>query len=70
MPIYEYRCPKCGHEFEKLVPITTDPKDVDCPKCAREGVEKKMSLFGTSGGDTWSSVSSAAASPCGPTGST
>jgi len=24
MPIYEFRCPYCGHEFDKLVPYGTD----------------------------------------------
>lgn len=70
MPIYEYRCPKCGHEFEKLVAMSAKAEDITCPKCAQRGVEKKMSLFGASGGDAWGGMSSAAASSCGPTGST
>jgi putative FmdB family regulatory protein len=28
MPVYEYRCPTCGHEFEKLAKVG-DPN----PKC-------------------------------------
>ncbi len=70
MPIYEYRCPKCGHEFEKLVAMSAKPEDIACPNCAQKGVEKKVSLFGTSGGDTWSGFSGATAPSCGPTGST
>ncbi|MBI2073996.1 MAG: zinc ribbon domain-containing protein [Gemmatimonadetes bacterium] len=32
MPTYQYRCPSCGHEFEKFEKITakTRPK---CPQC-------------------------------------
>ena len=32
MPTYGYRCPKCGHEFDKFQKITdrTRPR---CPKC-------------------------------------
>ncbi len=32
MPTYEYRCPSCGHAFEKIekISVTTRPK---CPKC-------------------------------------
>jgi putative FmdB family regulatory protein len=32
MPTYAYRCPNCGHEFEKFQKITdrTRPR---CPKC-------------------------------------
>jgi putative FmdB family regulatory protein len=34
MPTYVYRCPKCGHEFEKFHKITakTRPK---CPRCGQ-----------------------------------
>ena len=44
MPFYEYRCPKCGNEFEALVPTMRSP----APRCARCGshVRKKPSVFG------------------------
>lgn len=32
MPTYGYRCPKCGHEFEKLQKIT-DESRARCPEC-------------------------------------
>lgn len=32
MPIYEYRCLKCGHQFEKLQNITDHPVK-RCEKC-------------------------------------
>ncbi|MHB0866834.1 MAG: FmdB family zinc ribbon protein [Thermoleophilia bacterium] len=32
MPIYEYRCLKCGHQFEKLQNITAQPVR-RCEKC-------------------------------------
>lgn len=32
MPIYEYRCLKCGHQFEKLQNITDRPAG-RCEKC-------------------------------------
>ena len=47
MPIYEYRCGKCGAEFEKLVMSST--ANVDCPKCSSRKVQKKLSVFGMSG---------------------
>lgn len=41
MPIYEYACRSCGHEFEAILK-TTDPAP-PCPKC--DGApEKKVSL--------------------------
>lgn len=32
MPTYEYRCPKCRHEFEKLQRMSEKPVS-KCPKC-------------------------------------
>ncbi len=42
MPIYEYACPACGHEFEKILKVN-DPAP-PCPSCASVDVQKKMSL--------------------------
>lgn len=41
MPIYEYKCSKCAHEFEKLVRHNEVPA---CPKCEASEVEKLVSL--------------------------
>jgi putative FmdB family regulatory protein len=30
MPIYEYRCPKCGHQFEKIVRFSEAEKPQPC----------------------------------------
>jgi putative FmdB family regulatory protein len=32
MPTYEYRCPKCGHQFEVFQKITDRPVS-KCPEC-------------------------------------
>jgi len=32
MPLYEYKCAKCGHRFEKIVKFS-DPPIKKCPKC-------------------------------------
>jgi putative FmdB family regulatory protein len=42
MPIYEYICDRCGHEFEEMQRITDDPLD-SCPKCARRSVHRLIS---------------------------
>jgi len=42
MPLYEYRCEKCQHVFERLVLGEADP--VDCPQCGG-GVHKILSAF-------------------------
>ncbi|MFW5775101.1 MAG: FmdB family zinc ribbon protein [Chitinivibrionales bacterium] len=45
MPIYEYRCKKCGNSFEELV--ARDPgKPLPCPSCKSEETEKLMSAVG------------------------
>lgn len=43
MPIYEYRCPDCGHEFEIIQSFRDDPI-TDCPSCEGAQVKKKISL--------------------------
>ena len=41
MPIYEYECPSCGHEFEKIQKFS-DPEVKKCPECGLR-VRKKIS---------------------------
>ncbi len=45
MPIYEYRCQACGHEFEKLQKIS-DPVITECPECHQSEVKKLISAAG------------------------
>ena len=42
MPIYEYACEKCGHEFEREQRITDDPVKT-CPECRSRKVKKLIS---------------------------
>ncbi len=42
MPIFEYRCGKCGHEFETLISSSSKP---ECPKCGSSKLDKKLSVF-------------------------
>jgi putative FmdB family regulatory protein len=41
MPIYEYTCTGCGHQFETLVLAGTVPA---CPSCKSEALEKRISM--------------------------
>ena len=43
MPIYEYRCGKCGSEFEQFRRIGDGDDDLKCPKCGLEKPERKLS---------------------------
>lgn len=35
MPLYEYRCKKCGHQFEKIQSFSA-PDEQECPVCKGE----------------------------------
>lgn len=41
MPLYEYRCKNCGHQFEKIQSFSA-PEEKECPVCQSE-VEKLLS---------------------------
>lgn len=45
MPIYEYVCSDCGHEFEKLQKLSDAPLR-DCPDCEKQSLKKKISAPG------------------------
>ncbi|HYW75502.1 MAG TPA: zinc ribbon domain-containing protein [Gammaproteobacteria bacterium] len=41
MPIYEFRCAKCGHEFESLQKMS-DPDPETCPECGAAGSVSRL----------------------------
>ncbi len=45
MPIYEYQCESCGHQFEKLQKIS-DERLTDCPDCSKPELKKMISAAG------------------------
>ncbi len=45
MPIYEYECQSCQHEFEALQKIS-DAALTDCPECQESALKKKISAAG------------------------
>ena len=42
MPLYEYGCKTCAHQFELLVRSTEVPA---CPSCHGTALERKLSVF-------------------------
>jgi putative FmdB family regulatory protein len=46
MPLFEYQCKTCGHQFEALVVGSRTPA---CPRCKSEEPEKQHSTFGLGG---------------------
>ena len=45
MPIYEYRCRKCGERFEVTAHLAERDKLAVCPKCHGKKVELVISSF-------------------------
>jgi len=43
MPIYEFRCTRCGAILEVLLPAGQVP--AKCPKCGATELERKVSTF-------------------------
>lgn len=45
MPIYEYRCQSCGHEFETMQKMS-EARLTDCPECGKAELKKLVSAVG------------------------
>ena len=41
MPLYEYACKKCEHEFEALV---FRGEEAECPECQSHNLERRLSV--------------------------
>ena len=42
MPIYEYKCSKCEHQFEVIQRFSDNPVE-SCPECNEKPVKKLVS---------------------------
>ena len=45
MPMYEYRCQKCGKCYEMLRKMQDADRDLECPECQSRDVERQLSTF-------------------------
>jgi len=66
MPLYEYACEQCSHEFEALV---YDGEEVECPKCLGRQLHRNLSLPGpprTAGASLPVGGCDSSLPPCGP----
>jgi len=46
MPVYEYICQKCDHNFSLVIRISEYEKEkVTCPKCKSDKVKRQISSF-------------------------
>jgi putative FmdB family regulatory protein len=52
MPVYDYKCRKCGETFELKLGLFHNRKAVKCPKCGEDEPQRIYSTPGiyTSGG--------------------
>ena len=42
MPIYEYKCSNCEHQFELIQKFSDQPAEV-CPECSKKSIQKLVS---------------------------
>src|SRR5437660_8154057 len=63
MPIFEYICKECDHQFEALV---FGNKKASCPKCSSKNLVQQLSVFAVSArSESSSNLSSGACGSCG-----
>lgn len=46
MPVFEYKCRQCGHQFEYLLRHSSPP--AECPACQQRDLEQLLSLCSVS----------------------
>ncbi len=63
MPLYEYACQACHHEFELLIRGSEQPQ---CPACAGHDLQKRLSVFAAQ--TKGSAPQMSAPGPCGSCG--
>lgn len=63
MPIYEYRCKKCGH-VTSFLESADSKQDHKCEKCGSRDTEKILSTFAAQVKDSPSSGSSCPTGTC------
>ncbi|MDA7796833.1 zinc ribbon domain-containing protein [Gammaproteobacteria bacterium] len=42
MPIYEYKCSNCEHQFELIQKFSDQPAEI-CPECSQKSIQKLVS---------------------------
>ncbi|MDQ5984314.1 MAG: hypothetical protein CSYNP_00007 [Syntrophus sp. SKADARSKE-3] len=53
MPLYDFECSKCGHNFEAFIKLSETSDNIECPKCTAKKPKKLVSLFRTNNWSTF-----------------
>ena len=65
MPIFEYICQECHHQFEALI---YGKEKAECPKCHATKLQPQLSVFAVSAKGSASASASSSAFPSSPGG--
>jgi putative FmdB family regulatory protein len=65
MPLFEYACRECAHEFEALVRGAETP---ECPACHATSLDRKLSRFAAHTNGSATASAAGAIGPCGACG--
>jgi putative FmdB family regulatory protein len=69
MPIYEFRCKKCGNIFEYLCIKSSDKEQASCPLCGHNETDLLLSAFSSMSSNTSQGGGArSSASSCVPSG--
>ncbi len=71
MPLYEFTCKKCGHNFEELMTLTEmNDGQTKCPACSSKRLERGFSAFATGGSSLTGGFAGGGGGGCGSGGFT
>ena len=69
MPVYEFKCKKCGNVFEYLCLKSADKEQACCPQCGNKETDVLLSAFSSmSSNSSQVGVMPSSASRCSPSG--
>ena len=68
MPIYEYKCNKCGECFEQIVFPSDDENSFECGSCGSRDISRLVSSFSCGLTVSGSGLGSSVSSGCAPSG--
>ncbi|MBW2709436.1 MAG: zinc ribbon domain-containing protein [Deltaproteobacteria bacterium] len=69
MPIFEFKCKKCGNLYESLCFRSSGEDKCPCPACGGDESEKQLSIFSSAGSGSSLDLGGASASgSCAPSG--